>query len=120
MANNIEKKLTSTKKIFLLITIIRKSKVDFYLDLLSGFYANLQWVCIGNGTTKSNIFKDEIGTKGIIFSVLTEDNAKKALATLKSKFDILKDGKGVAFMVPIDSVMGVTLFNFLSNNKDQF
>ena len=110
-------KLTSTKKLSLLFTIVRKAKADFFLDLIQEFQVNMQMVLIGNGTTKSPIFSDEIGTKAIILSVISDDNIPIALKTLEEKFHEVRDGKGVAWTVPFESVMGVTFFNFLSNNK---
>lgn len=110
-------KLTSTRKLSLLFTVVKRSKADFYIDLLQEFQVNMQMVLVGNGTTKSAIFSDEIGTKVIILSVITEDNLPKALKVLEEKFHEVRDGKGVAWAVPFDSVMGVTFFNFLSNNK---
>lgn len=115
--NKGKKKLTSTKKLLLLITIVRKNKADYYLDLISEMGANLQMMSLGNGTTKSAIFTNDIGTKAIIFSIITEDNSRKIMRTLSVKFNELKDGKGVCWIVPLSSVMGVTFFNFLSNNK---
>lgn len=118
MANNIEqKKLTSTRKLSLLFTVVKRTKADFFLDLIQEFNVNMQMVMIGNGTTKSAIFSDEIGSKAIILSVIADDNVPRALRVLKEKFAEIRDGKGVAWVVPFDSVMGVTFFNFLSNNK---
>lgn len=116
MSNEIKQKLTSTKKLNLLVTVVKKNKLDFYLDLIEGYGANLQLSIIGNGTTKSAIFSSEIGSKGVIFSVVQEDNVKQILKDLETKFEELKDGKGVSWAVPLSSVMGVTFFNFLSNN----
>lgn len=111
-----EKRLTSTKKLSVLFVIVKKKKVDYYLDLIEEFGVNLQMSMIGNGTTKSAIFSDEIGSKSIILSIVTEDNVKRIMIELKRKFAAVKDGKGVAWTVPLSSVMGVTFFNFLSNN----
>ena len=113
----IEKKLTSTKKLKLVFIIVKRSKTDYYLDLMQENGANMQLSIIGNGTTKSTIFAEEVANKSIIISVVTEDHIPKILKDLKDKFGELRDGKGVAWVVPFDSVMGVTFFNFLSNNK---
>ena len=111
-----EKKLTSTKKLLLLITVIKKNKADYYLDLIESYGVNFQMSTFGNGTTKSAIFSDEVGSKSVIFSVISEDKEKKILNILKQKFSEIRDGKGVAWTIPFSSVMGVTFFNFLSNN----
>lgn len=116
MSNNTNQKLTSTKKLSLLFTIVKKNKADFYLDLIEERGVNMQVSIIGNGTTKSAIFSDDIGTKVIILSVVAEDKIETIMKSLETKFDSLKDGKGVTWAVPLSSVMGVTFFNFLSNN----
>jgi len=117
MAKDNKEKLTSTRKLNLLFTVVRRSKADYFIDLLQEFQVNMQLVLVGNGTTKSAIFSEEIGSKAIIISVITDVNLPRALKTLDEKFHELRDGKGVAWTVPFDSVMGVTFFNFLSNNK---
>ena len=115
---NENKKLTSTKKLKLLFTIVRKAKADYFVDLIESMNTNMQMVVIGNGTTKSAIFSDEIGTKAIILSIVSDDNIRKILRVLEEKFSEIRDGKGVAAVVPLSSVMGVTFFNFLSNNRE--
>lgn len=111
------KKLISTKPLSLLITIVHKEKMEYYVDALQQFDINMQMICIGNGTTKTAVYLDEKGTKAIIFSIISEDKIKPALEFLDKKFKTIINGKGVAFTIPLKSVMGVQLFNFLSNNK---
>ena len=36
---------------------------------------------------------------------------------LEEKFVTIKNGKGIAFAVPLSSVIGVNLYQFLSNNR---
>ena len=36
---------------------------------------------------------------------------------LEEKFETIKNGKGIAFAVPLSSIIGVNLYQFLSNNK---
>ena len=49
---------------------------------------------------------------------MADDYVDRILKTLRVKFEEVKDGKGVAWAVPLSSVMGVTFFNFLSNNVE--
>lgn len=111
------KKLISTKPLSLLITIVQREKMDFYVDALQQFDINMQMVVIGNGTTKTTVYVDEKGTKAVIFGVLSDDKIKPALSFLEDKFKTIKNGKGVACTVPLSSVMGVQFYNFLSNNR---
>ncbi|MBO6119759.1 MAG: hypothetical protein J6P02_04775 [Lachnospiraceae bacterium] len=112
------KKLTSTKKLSLLMTVVHKEKADYFLDLIESNNVNLQITLIGNGTTKSQIFTDEVGTKAVILSIVSDDNLDKILKVLEEKFLSLREGKGVSWAIPLSSVMGVTFFNFLSNNRE--
>jgi len=54
--------------------------------------------------------------KALIVSVIREDMEKAALATLEEKFSTIKNGKGIAYTVPMTSTIGVAIYQFLSNN----
>ena len=41
---------------------------------------------------------------------------KAALAKLEEKFNTIKNGKGIAYTVPMTSTIGVAIYQFLSNN----
>lgn len=117
MENINKEKLISKKKMSLLIVIIHREKTEYYLDALKDFNINMQMVVSGNGTTKTTIYLDETGTKSVIFNMIDNDMIKPALQFLEEKFETLKDGKGVAYTVPLSKVMGVQFFNLLINNK---
>lgn len=118
MSNNKNtKKLVSTKPLSILITIVKLGKVDYYLDLIHDFEVNMQMTMIGNGTTNSTVFKEKIGSKGVIFSFILDENIPKIMKILDEKFKSVNDGKGVSYSIPLTSVMGVSIYNFLSNNQ---
>ena len=107
------------KKAKLFITIVDRNKVEFYTDVLSGFQSNLQMVMYGNGTA-SNATLELLGLnneKGVIFSVIQEELVKEVKQTLEEKFKTIRNGKGVAVIVPISSVMGKSLYQFMINNR---
>ena len=55
--------------------------------------------------------------KAVLVSVVREDMVDTVLQVLEDKFATIKNGKGVAFAVPLSSVIGVNLYRFLSNNR---
>ena len=55
--------------------------------------------------------------KAVILSVVREDMVKSIMDCLEDKFETIKNGKGIAFAVPMSSVIGVNMYQFLSNNK---
>ena len=53
----------------------------------------------------------------IFLSVVREENIKDILETLAEKFEKIKNGKGIAYTIPMKSIIGVSIYQFLSNNK---
>lgn len=109
----------SIQKAKLIITIVDRNKVEFYADVISTFEANLQMVMYGHGTAPTEAL-ELLGLnneKGIILSVVREDKIKKVLNSLEEKFRTVRNGKGVATVVPISSVIGKSLYQFMINNR---
>ena len=53
----------------------------------------------------------------MILSVVREDLMDEIMNCLEDKFATIRGGKGIAFAVPLSSVIGVNLYQFLSNNR---
>ena len=62
------------------------------------------------------VVKIDENEKAIILSVVKEEKTNDVLETLTEKFDKIKNGKGIAFTIPMQSIIGVSLYQFLSNN----
>ena len=117
MANTVNE--SAIKKLKLLFTVVDRSKAEFYLDFISQYEVNCQMVMNGLGTARSDII-DMLGLnlhKAVILSVVREDNVDAIMNKLEEKFVTIKTGKGIAFAVPLSSVIGVNLYQFLSNNR---
>lgn len=111
---------SNVAKLKVLITIVNKSKATYYLDLLEEYEINMQMVVSGRGTANSEMLS-LLGLvesdKAVIISVVKEDKVKDVLETLTEKFNKVKNGKGIAYTIPMESVIGVSIYQFLSNNK---
>ena len=117
MANTINE--SAIKKLKLIITVVDRAKADFYLDILSQFDVNFQMVTRGKGTAQSDIV-EMLGlniNKAVILSVAREDMVGPIINCLEQKFETIRNGKGIAIAVPLASVIGVNMYQFLSNNK---
>ena len=81
-----KKEVSNVRKLKILITVVDRSKTEFYLDLLEQFEVNVQMVIYGKGTANSQMLK-LLGLvendKSIIVSYIREDKVKEALETLK-------------------------------------
>ena len=109
-----------SEKLKLMITIVNRNKADFYMDLIQSFQVNMQLAIPAQGTANEQI-RSILGLadtdKAVIFSVIREDEAKNALNAIEEKFETIKNGKGIAYTIPLTSVIGVSIFGFLSNNR---
>ena len=117
MGNSINE--SAIKKLKLLITVVDRAKGEFYLDVISQFNVNYQMVMAGTGTAHSEIV-ELLGLnihKVVILSVVREDLVDEIMNCLEDKFDTIRKGKGISFAVPLSSVIGVNLYQFLSDNR---
>lgn len=117
MANTVNE--SAIKKLKLLFTVVDRNKGEFYLDVLSQYEINFQTVLHGKGTAASEIL-DMLGlnnNKAVIVSVIREDLVDTVTKVLEEKFETIRNGKGIAFAVPLSSVIGVNMYRFLSNNR---
>lgn len=116
----VKKEVSNVKKIKMLITVVNRSKTLFYLDLLEQFEVNVQMVLYGKGTANSEMLK-LLGLaetdKTVILSYIKEEIVSDALETLNEKFQKVKNGKGVACTISLDSIIGVSMYQLLSNDR---
>lgn len=115
-----KRKKPSVEKLKVLVLIVNKNKSDFYIDLLQSMDSNLQLTSLAHGTltsSHSGLFDLETMDKTVTFAVVQATKAHDILQKLNEKFESIKDGKGVAVTIPMDSVIGLSIYEFLSNNR---
>lgn len=123
LANAVPKiKDAGIRKLKILVTVVDRSKANFYLDMLEAYEVNFQTAIYGSGTA-DNTMRGLLGIsesdKAVLLSVIREDMVAPALAMLEEKFARVKHGKGIAFTIPFSSVMGVHAYCFLSNSTEK-
>ena len=118
MANAINE--SAIKKLKLLFTVVDRNKGEFFVDVLSQYEVNCQMVVGGIGTAHSELV-DLLGLnnhKAVILSVVREDKVDTVMNMLEERRKNLKNGQGmISFAVPLSSVIGVNMYQFLSNNR---
>ena len=97
MSNTVNE--SAIKKLKLLFTVVDRPKGEFYLDVISQFDVNCQVVVGGLGTAHSELVE-----------LLGLEPHKAVILTIRN-------GKGISFAVPLSSVIGVNLYQFLSDNR---
>ena len=111
----------SMNRLKILVTIVNRAKADFYMDHIQSFGVNMQMVAFGKGTAPREI-ATAMGLadsdRAVIFSIIGEDKLRSALDSIEEKFNTIVGGKGIAYTIPMASIIGKSIFNFLSDNRD--
>ena len=108
-------------RLVLLVTVVNKGKGTFFADLLQqSFGANLQMSFVGRGTARSDLIeflglKDE--RRSVIFSVVRADRVEAVFDALSERFRTVNGGTGIAFTLPLSSVIGKLSYAFLSSEE---
>ncbi len=114
-------KTTPLKRLKLLVTIVNQNQADFYLNLLKKHECGVQMHLHGHGTASSQI-SDLMGLgetdKDILIGVIREDQVESVLEEIEKRFSLSRKAKGVAFTLTLTSVVGVSIYKFLTNSTD--
>ena len=110
--------MTAPDKMLLLFTVVSREKAEFFIDLLEGFEINMQMVLSASGTASTQMM-ELLGLtnseKSVIISTLRKDRESAVLSALEEKFRTVRGGAGIAYTVPMSSIIGVAIYQFLSN-----
>ena len=55
--------------------------------------------------------------KNIIFAIVRDDKADAVKRRLDERFNVSRASSGVAFVISLSSIVGVTIYKFLSNTR---
>lgn len=114
-----ERKFTP-QKLKIIITIVNRGKGQFFYDQIENLGVNMQLILNGEGTAPYNL--DNLWglahkERDIVLSFVPEDRVKKILKVLDSKFETVRNGDGIAFAIPISSIIGVAVYQFLIDDR---
>lgn len=106
------------QKLKLLFTVVDRRKAEFYADLIQSFEVNMQLTLAARGTASVetlSMLGITDSEKSVILSVIKEEKVASALRVLEEKFRTIKNGKGIAYTVPMSGTIGVAIYQFLAN-----
>lgn len=115
-----KKNTVTENKLEILITTVSRNKAEYFVDLIQSFEVNMQMTVFAEGTADNGMLAAlgiNDSAKAVIISVIQEKKIADAVATLEEKFATIKGGKGIAFTIPMSSVIGTLIYGFLGNDK---
>jgi hypothetical protein len=104
----------------ILVTVVNRGKADSIMDMLHAFEVNLQTAIPATGTAtveRMALLGLDDPDKTVILSVIREDRAADALSAIEKRFQRIRNGKGIAFTLPMSSLIGVSVFRFFCNDR---
>ena len=115
-----EKDLTPPRLKFLMV-IVDRNMAPVYSSMLEDYEVNVSLSLYARGSLIGKIPQGlALATpKSVIVATVREDRVDELLSYLEDKFSTLKGGKGIAFTVPVSSLIGVSSYQFLSNQKGE-
>lgn len=106
--------------LYFLVAIIPNGQASAIVDLVIKAEAAACFVCHGKGTATRDIY-EVLGMgeshKQIVLSLIKETNWTKLRAAFVTRFAISDWSKGVAYVIKIDSLCGVSAYKMLTNNR---
>ena len=107
--------------LYLMTTIVDRKIANKYVDLYQENDLNVMLLTLGLGTASNDIL-DYLGLdnpeKAVAFSVLQEDSWIEIKKQLQKKLQIDAPGGGIAFIIPLSSIGGKKVLQFLLENED--
>jgi len=103
-----------------LITIVNQDQDGAAIKILNDNGASVAFSSHGKGTASSDfyeVFGLSNNQKHVVFSIIKESAWPKIKQSIEDRFAVSSFAKGVAVLVDIDSVCGVSAYKFLTNTR---
>lgn len=108
-------------ELYFIVTIINRSKWKQYTEFYKLYDSTMILSTSGQGTATSEMLHFlglESSEKAVIFSINTRQSAKTILKELVETMNINAHGTGVAVMIPMSSVGGLSAYRYLLNQSE--
>lgn len=109
------------KKLKALFIVVERIKVDFFLAGIESFGANFQTIIFAKGTASESTLR-RIGSidssRALIVSLIPEELVKDVMIAIEDRYTKTKNGRAIAFTISLDSMIGLQVYEMLSNIKE--
>jgi len=108
-------------ELYLLVTITSRNLTKKFVNFYEGMDLPVSVITLGNGTASSEVldyFGLDGSDKSVIFHVVTAEKWKEVKRQLRLKMNIDIPGIGIAFLVPLSSIVGMKTLNYLTAGQE--
>jgi len=106
------------EKLHIFVTIVNFGQSNAIIKMFESFGVSAQFIQVGNGTANKNVL-DILGIednrKEVIISVVSRSQIENIKPELEAYFAASRWNKGIGFSIPMKSIIGVKVYQFLAN-----
>jgi len=104
----------------LLFVIVNKYQGNYFLDAFKELGVSCAFLSYGKGTATDDL-KHILGIgedkKDVVICLVKSDEIDNYLKICKERFKVSRAAKGIAFAVPVDSMISVFAYRFITNTR---
>ena len=117
--SNLVENQPDLKKLSLFIVVVNRGLANAICKIFQNAGSNAQFIQRGNGTAIKEI-RDILGiedtAKDIVLALIKKDSIEEVKPELNAFFLASKYNKGIGFSIPMSSIIGVKLYQFLTDS----
>lgn len=117
--SNLVENQPDLKKLSIFVVVVNRGLGDAICKLFQTAGSNAQFIQRGNGTAIKEI-RDILGIedtgKDIVFAIIKRDAIENVKPELNAFFMASKYNKGIGFSIPMSSIIGVKIYQFLTDS----
>lgn len=101
------------------VSIVPSGQAQAIVKLIEKAGVNYNVITLAEGTGYKyvpGLLSNE--KKQVIFSFVNEESSDVVCRILRQRFSVSKASSGIAFSIKLTSVMGVSIYRFLSDNRE--
>ncbi len=108
------------EKLFVSFVIVTRYQGSYFVDKFIDLGVSSSFIVFGKGTAPSEMIY-ALGLpeskKDVVITIFKESMKDKINEIIEERFDFSASAKGVSFIIPLDSVMGLLSYRFMSDTK---
>lgn len=108
------------EKLFVSFVIVTRYQGSYFVDKFIDLGVSSSFIVFGKGTAPSEMIY-ALGLpeskKDVVITVFKESMKDKINEIIEERFNFSSSSKGVSFIIPLDSVMGLLSYRFMSDTK---
>jgi len=110
------------KPLKMVVVIVNKYQGEYFVNLFVKKHGvSAAFLLNGRGTASDEIYDlldISSNKKDVVFAIIDENKKEDILRDIDFRFKYSEGAKGIAFTTPLDSMIGVLLYRFFSNTKE--